>query len=58
MQDHPARILVVDDDASFGRMVAEILRERGYEVVALHRPRRGPARASGEGVSPRPCSTW
>jgi putative nucleotidyltransferase with HDIG domain len=51
MQDHPARILVVDDDASFGRMVAEILTGRGYEVVALTDPAEALARASREEFS-------
>ena len=57
MQDHPARILVVDDDASFGRMVAGVLTGRGYEVVALTDPAE-PLRAPPARRSPRPCSTW
>jgi putative nucleotidyltransferase with HDIG domain len=33
-----ARVLVVDDDASFGAMVAEVLVEKGYAALSVSRP--------------------
>jgi len=33
MTEAPSRVLIVDDDASFGGMVAEILTEKGFEAT-------------------------
>jgi putative nucleotidyltransferase with HDIG domain len=38
MVEAPGRILIVDDDASFGAMVGDILAEKGYEPVITRSP--------------------
>jgi CheY-like chemotaxis protein len=38
-----ARILLIDDDAVFCRLLQEILEEVGYEVVVAHNGREGVA---------------
>ena len=40
------RVLVVDDDASFGGMVGETLAERGYEAVVVTSPHEALTRLS------------
>jgi putative nucleotidyltransferase with HDIG domain len=37
----PARVLVVDDEPSFGQFVSEALTELGYDVVYAERPSQG-----------------
>ena len=44
MSNAGTRILIVDDDVSFGEMVADILTERGYSVVYLSDPREAVGR--------------
>ncbi|HWW91750.1 MAG TPA: HD domain-containing phosphohydrolase [Vicinamibacteria bacterium] len=44
----PSRILVVDDEPSFGSLVAEVLTERGFETVSLSDPLEALQRA-GDG---------
>jgi putative nucleotidyltransferase with HDIG domain len=41
-----ARVLVVDDDAAFGGMIAEVLRDKGHETVACISPDEALARAN------------
>lgn len=41
MSTEPTQVLVVDDDASFGGMVADTLRDDGYLVVAATSPHEG-----------------
>lgn len=31
--NHPIRVLIVDDDAQFGQLASELLTDRGYEVI-------------------------
>jgi two-component system, OmpR family, response regulator RegX3 len=46
---HPARILVVEDDAAIADAVALNLREEGFEVAVARRGDEGLNRAQGEG---------
>ena len=48
MADSRARVLVVDDDAAFGGMVAEVLVERGFDVTRFVDPREALERARAE----------
>lgn len=45
MDQGASKVLVVDDDEAFGSMVAEVLRERGYEPTRVTDPREGLALA-------------
>ncbi len=46
-----ARILVVDDDAAFGGIVAEVLTARGYAAEAVNDPEKAIERARGGGYA-------
>ena len=49
--DSPARILVVDDDAAFGGIVAEVLTARGYVAEAVNDPEVAIERVRGGGYA-------
>ena len=40
MEQAKPRVIVVDDDESFGTMVSEVLRDKGYEVTYLSDPKQ------------------
>lgn len=48
MSDAGTRILIVDDEVSFGEMVADILTDQGHSVVYLSDPREAVGRVGAE----------
>lgn len=48
MSNEGTRILIVDDEVSFGEMIADILTDRGYSVVYLSDPREAVDRVGAE----------
>jgi putative nucleotidyltransferase with HDIG domain len=48
VSEEPARILVVEDDAAFGGMIAEALCSKGYAAVCFQNPREAVERATSD----------
>ena len=57
MESQPTRVLVVDDDPAFAQVMADLLMEKGFHVVATDDPdralktRRGRAATSPSSTS-------
>ncbi|HWD18326.1 MAG TPA: response regulator transcription factor [Verrucomicrobiae bacterium] len=51
MQDHPSRVLIIDDDRDLCGLIRDYLKPLGYDVQAAHDGPEGLARAAGENWS-------
>lgn len=51
MERSAAKVLVVDDDAAFAGMVADLLTERGYVAVSVTDPREALRRVTADGFA-------